>query len=79
MKWLRMKPEDVKELDESRRYHAVDVEDEELEHGEEEGGAEDEQEQPQSVDRRKKAPMRRRRMGSKASDAGANGVSTAAG
>lgn len=63
MKWLRQKPEDVKELDESKRYHAADIEEDEHEQ-EEDDGAEGEPEQKHQVDKRKKAPMRRRRMGS---------------
>jgi len=55
MKWLRMKPADVRELDESRKYHADDVDEE---------PPEDElsPESPQQrMDRRKKAPIRRKR------------------
>jgi len=70
MKWLRMKPDDVRDLDECRRYHAGGEDDEQDEVEEEEA---DEQElvKRETVDKRKKAPMRRRRMGS-----GTSGVGT---
>jgi len=73
MKWLRMKPEDVRDLDECRRYHAGGGEDGDEQEEAEQEDAEDEQEhvKQESVDKRKKAPMRRRRMGS-----GASGVGT---
>lgn len=83
MKWLRMKPDDIRELDECRRYHAVDDDNDEQEEAEDEG-QEDEPEhnRQEIVDKRKKAPMRRRRMGSGASGVGtgsANGVNGSAG
>lgn len=58
MKWLRMKPDDVRELDETRRFHASGAEE-----GESEGAEESEapESAPQQVDKRKKAPIRRRR------------------
>ncbi|KAF2228750.1 hypothetical protein EV356DRAFT_457149 [Viridothelium virens] len=70
MKWLRSRPADVHELDEARRFF-------------EENGAEDQtadqimpdQEQSQTlpVERRKKAPMRRRREPYAVNGTGANG------
>jgi casein kinase II subunit beta len=78
MKWLRQKPQDVRELDESARYledkaldeqgAEEDEEEDELE-GQEEGAV-DEREYVQHVEGRKKAPMRRRRVGSAASAGG---------
>lgn len=57
MKWLRMRPDDMRELDECKRYHAYDVE---------ASSSEEADEEPQvpaqtQVDTRKKAPIRRRR------------------
>lgn len=57
MKWLRMKPDDLKELDECKRYHADDVDEESSEEAEEELQVTP----PPQVDKRKKAPIRRRR------------------
>lgn len=61
MQWLRMKPDDIRELDEATRYEAeygdeISVDDDEPPPA----SAPLEQSRPQ-VDRRKKAPMRRRR------------------
>ncbi|KAI9819854.1 MAG: casein kinase 2 regulatory subunit [Pycnora praestabilis] len=54
MKWLRMRPVDVNELDESKRHHEMNGEDEDAD--EEMGMA-----QQGQVSRRKKAPVRKRR------------------
>ncbi len=59
MKWLRMRPLDVNELDESRRWHEL--------HGDDENGVLDDAAAQQSqVSRRKKAAVRRRRQVSRA-------------
>lgn len=82
MKWLRMRPVDVNELDESRRWHDV--------HGDDENGVMDEgsaaqqqqqqQQQPQTqVSRRKKAAVRRRRQVSGSAASAAAGASAGAG
>jgi len=57
MKWLRMKPDDLRDLDECKKYHADDVEEE----SEEEAAEEQPVSPPTQVDKRKKAPIRRRR------------------
>ncbi|KAJ9191907.1 hypothetical protein DTO166G4_665 [Paecilomyces variotii] len=61
MKWLRMKPDDINELNEAAIYHAT--------HADEEGGDDGDTEmstvgataQQAAINRRKKAPLRRRR------------------
>lgn len=57
MTWLRMKPDDIRDLDEVLRYCSM------MEEAEEESADEDEPPESalQSVNKRKKAPMRRRR------------------
>jgi len=60
MKWLRMKPDHLDDLDECKRFHADDAEEE----SEEEEETEEESQvssPPPQVDTRKKAPIRRRR------------------
>jgi len=60
MKWLRMKPTDVSELDESMAYHATHAGG--FEGGEADGDTEMGMESQQTaIGRRKKAPIRRRR------------------
>jgi Casein kinase II, beta subunit len=62
MKWLRMKPDDINELNEAAIYHATHG-------GDEEGGDDGDTEmstvgataQQSAISRRKKAPLRRRR------------------
>lgn len=60
MKWLRMKPDDINELDESAIYHASHPEGEADEDADMEMGA-TESPQQAAINRRKKAPIRRRR------------------
>lgn len=78
MKWLRQKPDDVRELDEVRKYHAASQDDVESEPAEEESVAEEGPRQQQQVDKRKKAPIRRRRKAGSGGGAevgpGSNGV-----
>jgi casein kinase II subunit beta len=73
MKWLRMKPRDIYEVDEARNYelNAADREEEAREHEAREREADNdgdtemnaEQSQEAAIANRKKAPMRRRRQG----------------
>ncbi|WEW55557.1 casein kinase 2 regulatory subunit [Emydomyces testavorans] len=60
MRWLRMKPDDINELDESAIYHAAAAHrDSGDADGDTEMGAEDPQQA--AINRRKKAPIRKRR------------------
>nr|KMM73551.1 casein kinase II subunit beta [Coccidioides posadasii RMSCC 3488] len=63
MKWLRMKPEDIHELDESAIYHAARRDSGDAD-GDTEMGAVDPQQA--AINRRKKAPIRKRRVGTSA-------------
>ncbi|OJD15941.1 hypothetical protein AJ78_03846 [Emergomyces pasteurianus Ep9510] len=60
MKWLRMKPDDINELDESAIYHMLHPEGEGDDDGDMEMGMTESQQQA-AINRRKKAPIRRRR------------------
>jgi len=75
MKWLRQKPDDIRDLDESRSYYAEEADEDRDDGADDEEGTigGDSTQQPQ-VESRKKAPMRRRRMGS-----GASGIAGSAG
>ncbi|EEP80791.1 casein kinase II beta 1 subunit [Uncinocarpus reesii 1704] len=63
MKWLRMKPDNINELDESAIYHAS-----QRDSGDGDGDAEMEavDAQQAAINRRKKAPIRKRRVGASA-------------
>jgi casein kinase II subunit beta len=63
MQWLRMKPRDINELDESAIYYALNGADEEEEYhdGDTEMGSAPAGSQQSVIDMRRKAPMRKRR------------------
>ncbi|PGH30909.1 casein kinase II subunit beta [[Emmonsia] crescens] len=72
MKWLRMKPDDINELDESAIYHASHPEGDGDEDGDMDMGTTESQQQA-AINRRKKAPIRRRRQQQNADLMNSNG------